>query len=79
MSCLAGKPSVVKRSASMVVSQAAKAQRAAGVDKIDLAPGEPDFQTPVHIISPATSDAPLAEATTRISVAVARLNVGATE
>ena len=50
MSYIANRLSVVKPSASMAVSQAAKALRAKGVDVIDLGLGEPDFPTPAHII-----------------------------
>lgn len=50
MSYVASRLSVVKPSASMAVSQAAKALRATGVDVIDLGLGEPDFPTPRHVI-----------------------------
>lgn len=53
MSYLASRLSVVKPSASMVASQAARALRAKGVDVIDLGLGEPDFPTPDHIIEAA--------------------------
>lgn len=53
MSYVASKLSVVNPSASMAVSQAARALRATGVDVIDLGLGEPDFPTPVHIIEAA--------------------------
>ncbi len=53
MSYIAAKLSVVKPSASMAVSQAAKALRARGIDVIDLGLGEPDFPTPAHIIEAA--------------------------
>ncbi|WP_299029380.1 pyridoxal phosphate-dependent aminotransferase [uncultured Sulfitobacter sp.] len=43
----------VKPSASAWVSQAAKAAKAAGEDVIDLGLGEPDFDTPTHIIEAA--------------------------
>ena len=43
----------VKASASAAVSQAARAARAAGEDVIDLGLGEPDFDTPEHIIEAA--------------------------
>ena len=43
----------VKPSASAWVSQAAKAAIAAGEDVIDLGLGEPDFDTPAHIIEAA--------------------------
>jgi len=43
----------VKPSASAWVSQAAKAAKAAGEDIIDLGLGEPDFDTPAHIIEAA--------------------------
>lgn len=53
MSYLASRLSVVKPSASMAVSQAAKSLRASGVDVIDLGLGEPDFPTPKHVIDAA--------------------------
>lgn len=49
MSYVAKRLSVVKPSASMAASMAAKALRATGVDVIDLGLGEPDFPTPSHI------------------------------
>lgn len=53
MSYIASRLSVVKPSASMAASQAAKALRAKGVDVIDLGLGEPDFPTPSHIVDAA--------------------------
>lgn len=53
MTYIASRLSNVKPSASMAVSQAAKALRARGVDVIDLGLGEPDFPTPAHIIDAA--------------------------
>ncbi|MGV6873943.1 pyridoxal phosphate-dependent aminotransferase [Pseudochelatococcus sp. B33] len=53
MSYIASRLSVVKPSASMAASQAAKALRAQGIDVIDLGLGEPDFPTPSHIIDAA--------------------------
>ena len=53
MNYVSSRLSVVKPSASMAVSQAAKALRAKGVDVIDLGLGEPDFPTPTHIIEAA--------------------------
>lgn len=53
MSYISSRLSVVKPSASMTASQAAKALRAKGVDVIDLGLGEPDFPTPAHIIDAA--------------------------
>ena len=58
MSYVADKLSVVKPSASMAASMAAKALRAKGIDVIDLGLGEPDFPTPEHI-SKASYDAAL--------------------
>jgi aspartate aminotransferase len=43
----------VKPSASAWVSQAAKAAKARGEDVIDLGLGEPDFDTPAHIVEAA--------------------------
>ncbi len=43
----------VKPSASAAVSQAAKALKAEGHDVIDLGLGEPDFDTPAHIVEAA--------------------------
>ncbi|SNT73931.1 pyridoxal phosphate-dependent aminotransferase [Paracoccus seriniphilus] len=53
MSYVAKRLAVVKPSASMAASQAAKALRATGVDVIDLGLGEPDFPTPAHIAQAA--------------------------
>jgi len=53
MSYLSSRLSMVKPSASMAVSQAAKALMAEGIDVIDLGLGEPDFATPAHIIEAA--------------------------
>lgn len=53
MSYVSSRLSVIRPSASMVASQAAKALRATGVDVIDLGLGEPDFPTPDHIIDAA--------------------------
>ncbi|QEN84931.1 pyridoxal phosphate-dependent aminotransferase [Labrys sp. KNU-23] len=53
MSYISSRLSVVKPSASMAASQAAKALKAKGVDVIDLGLGEPDFPTPAHIIDAA--------------------------
>ena len=53
MNYLSSRLSVVKPSASMAASQAAKALQAKGVDVIDLSLGEPDFPTPSHIIEAA--------------------------
>ena len=49
MTYVATRLAVVKPSASMAASQAAKALAATGVDVIDLGLGEPDFPTPAHI------------------------------
>ncbi|MES0885141.1 pyridoxal phosphate-dependent aminotransferase [Roseibium sp. SCP14] len=53
MSLLAKRMQVVKPSPSMAVSQAAKKLRSEGIDVIDLGLGEPDFNTPDHIIEAA--------------------------
>jgi aspartate aminotransferase len=53
MSYIATRLSAVRPSASMAVSQAAKALAAKGVDVIDLGLGEPDFPTPGHIVEAA--------------------------
>ena len=53
MSYVASRLAVVKPSASMAASQAAKALAATGVDVIDLGLGEPDFPTPTHVIEAA--------------------------
>ncbi len=50
---LANALAAVKPSASMAVSDAAKALKAAGEDVIDLGLGEPDFDTPAHIVEAA--------------------------
>ncbi|WP_415182443.1 pyridoxal phosphate-dependent aminotransferase [Phaeovulum sp.] len=61
MTYIASRLSIVKPSASMAVSQAAKALRARGVDVIDLGLGEPDFPTPAHIIEAAHAAAKAGE------------------
>ena len=43
----------IKPSASATISQRARAMRAAGEDVIDLGLGEPDFDTPDHIVEAA--------------------------
>lgn len=53
MSYIAKRLSVVKPSASMAVSQAAKDLAATGVDVIDLGLGEPDFSAPAHVTQAA--------------------------
>jgi len=53
MNYVSSRLSVVRPSASMAASQAAKALAAKGIDVIDLGLGEPDFPTPGHIIEAA--------------------------
>lgn len=53
MTYVASRLALVKPSASMAASQAAKALQAKGVDVIDLGLGEPDFATPEHIVEAA--------------------------
>ncbi|QEL22983.1 pyridoxal phosphate-dependent aminotransferase [Bosea sp. F3-2] len=53
MNYVSSRLSVVRPSASMAASQAAKALAAKGIDVIDLGLGEPDFPTPDHIIDAA--------------------------
>lgn len=53
MTLLAKRMSVVKPSPSMAVSQAAKALQSQGIDVAALGLGEPDFNTPNHIIEAA--------------------------
>jgi len=53
MTYAAARLATVKPSASAAVSQAAKAAKAAGRDVIDLGLGEPDFDTPAHIVEAA--------------------------
>jgi len=53
MTYAAARLATVKPSVSAAVSQAAKAAKAAGRDVIDLGLGEPDFDTPAHIIEAA--------------------------
>lgn len=43
----------IRSSPSMAVSMAAKAMQARGVDVVDLSLGEPDFETPAHIVEAA--------------------------
>ncbi|MCA2014319.1 pyridoxal phosphate-dependent aminotransferase [Cereibacter sphaeroides] len=57
MSYVANRLSVVKPSASMAASMAAKALRAKGFDVIDLGLGEPDFPTPRHVTEAAQAAA----------------------
>ena len=57
MSYVAERLKVVKPSASMAASQAAKTLRATGVNVIDLGLGEPDFPTPGHVIDAANAAA----------------------
>ncbi|MDG1472659.1 MAG: pyridoxal phosphate-dependent aminotransferase [Ascidiaceihabitans sp.] len=53
MNYAAARLDVVQPSASAAVSQNAKALKAAGHDVIDLGLGEPDFDTPAHIVDGA--------------------------
>lgn len=53
MTYAASRLAPVQPSASAAVSQSAKALKAAGHDVIDLGLGEPDFDTPVHIVEAA--------------------------
>lgn len=53
MNRIAERLAVVKPSASMAASQAAKKLAATGIDVIDLGLGEPDFTTPAHITEAA--------------------------
>ena len=57
MSYISSRLLAVRPSASMAVSQAAKALAAKGVDVIDLGLGEPDFPTPRHVIAAAEAAA----------------------
>ena len=50
---LAQRMSVVKPSPSMAVSQAAKALKTQGIEVADLGLGEPDFNTPAHVVDAA--------------------------
>ena len=53
MNYAASRLAAVRLSSSARVSKAAKAARAAGEDVIDLGLGEPDFDTPAHIVEAA--------------------------
>ena len=53
MNYLAKRLDAVKPYASAAVSQNAKALKAEGHDVIDLGLGEPDFDTPAHIVEAA--------------------------
>ena len=53
MKFASSRPEPVKPSASAWVSQAAKEAKACGEDMIDLGLGEPDFDTPAHIVEAA--------------------------
>lgn len=77
MSFAATRLGAVKPSASAWVSQAAKAARARGEDVIDLGLGEPDLDTPSHIIDAAHAAAkagetryPPTDGTARLKAAV---------
>ena len=61
MNYLAKRLDAVKPSASAAVSQNAKALKAEGHDEIDLGLGEPDFDTPAHIVEAAYQAAKLGE------------------
>lgn len=50
---IANRLSAVKPSPTLAVTQRAKELKAAGVDVIGLGIGEPDFQTPAHIVEAA--------------------------
>src|SRR5262249_28025870 len=41
--------SEMKASSTLAAAQAAESMRAAGIDVVDLGPGEPDFDTPQNI------------------------------
>jgi len=53
MNYAASRLASIKTSASAVVSERAKSLKAAGHEVIDLGLGEPDFDTPDHIIEAA--------------------------
>ncbi len=53
MNYAASRLSSIQPSASVIVSQNARALKAAGHDVIDLGLGEPDFDTPAHIVEAA--------------------------
>ncbi len=85
MNLIAKRLGAVKPSASMAVSQAAKALAATGVDVIDLGLGEPDFAAPDHITDAAfkaakgermlyTASLGMAECRTAIAAKFAREN-----
>jgi len=57
MNYLSSRLDPVKPSASAAVSQAARAARIRGEDVIDMGLGEPDFDTPKHIVEAAYSAA----------------------
>jgi len=57
MKYAASRLSSVQPSASLAVSMGAKALKAQGHDVIDLGLGEPDFDTPAHILEAAHSAA----------------------
>ena len=61
MNYLAKRLDAVKPSASAAVSQNAKALKAEGHDVIDLGLGEPDFDTPAHIVEAAYQAAKVGE------------------
>lgn len=79
MSYLATRLSVVKPSASMAASMAAKALRAKGLDVIDLGLGEPDFPTPRHVIDAAQAAALRGETLYTASAGTAELRAAVAE
>ena len=61
MNYLAKRLDAIKPSTSAAVSQNAKALKAEGHDVIDLGLGEPDFDTPAHIVEAAYQAAKVGE------------------
>src|SRR5262249_43457786 len=45
----------MKASSTLAAAQVADSMRAAGIDVVDLGPGEPDFDTPQNIKDPAAA------------------------
>lgn len=73
MAPLAPRLARVQPSLPLVMSELALALKAVGRDVIDLAAGEPDFDTPANIVEAATAAMKRGEACTRIERAASSL------
>ncbi len=73
MAPLAPRLARVQPSPTLVMCGLALALKAVGQDVIDLAAGEPNFDTPANIVEAATGAMKRGEACTRIERATSRL------